>query len=41
LEAAYLEKLNEEVGDDKSGKKKKKSKSVKQILNELEDKTAE
>jgi len=41
LEAAYLEKLNEEVGDDKTGKKKKKSKSVKQILNELEDKTAE
>ena len=41
LEAAYLQKLNEEVEDDSSGKKKKKSKSVKQILNELEEKTEE
>lgn len=41
LEASYLQKLNEEAGDDPSSKKKKKSKSVKQILNELEDKTAE
>ena len=41
LEASYLQKLNEEAGDDPTNKKKKKSKSVKQILNELEDKTAE
>lgn len=43
LEAAYLQKLNEERDDDSSDneKKKKKSKSVKQILNELEEKTEE
>lgn len=43
LEAAYLEKLNEEAGHDDPGKhkKKRKSKSVKEILNELEEKTEE